>query len=327
MQILHADPRDRRGSKERRAMISTLRGLGASDGSTLKKQIADAKAAVASAQAALDAATAKTSRDSYGVPSWTVGGPNILFTDLPDNFTSNDAANLEADKFRRALYGIVNSRDPRKYFAKENDASQPVEERFAGWVWSRLFSRSGWPESNLFGSIERTVLDEGKEQYFVNALKWWTSQVTSLPDSPELLVRRMVDPEGFRRLEEPENNIFTADKPGWTWGSLLGTIAGAAFVWVKRYAAAGREQAIEKAKNDLSTAQSVLAAAQTAAQQAGLTADGNPPQGSDSDCLPGYKLDKVTNRCVVDTGSPVLPWVVGGAAVLGLLLLLRRKSS
>ena len=329
MQIINADPRDRRGTRANRAMLSVLHGLSGADGETIAKTVADAKTAVDVATRALEVATTPTSRDGNGIPTWSVGGPNILYTDLPDNFTTNDAGNLDGNRLRLAMYGIVNSRDPRTYFAKINDASAPVEERFAGWIWSRLYSRPGWPDANLFGSIDRTVLDEGKQRYFVNSLNWWTSQVTSLPDSSELLVNRMSDPFAFHQLEEPENNAFSADVEGWTWGSVLGVIAGAAFVWVKRYAAAGRETAVTKAQSDLVTAQNALAAAQQSAVAAGLSTDGTAPGTTGSDkCLPGFQLDPLTNRCVVKLEQKsALPWVLGGAALLGVLFILRRRKT
>jgi MYXO-CTERM domain-containing protein len=90
-----------------------------------------------------------------------------------------------------------------------------------------------------------------------------------------------------------------------------------------RRATADRESAIAKANADLATAKKLLEVGQTTALQQGLNEDGESPEQK-SDCMPGYKLNKVTNRCEVDTGSPALPWILGGAAVLALFLL-RRK--
>lgn len=326
MQILFADPRDRRGTLANRAMLSTLRGLAGEDGATLSKKIADDKAAIAAATAAVTAATAKTSRDSQGIPSWSVGGPNILFTDLPDDFTSGDAVGLDGEKYLKAFYGIVHSRDVRGYMNIINVASSNVNDRFAAWVWSRLFSRPGMSDPNLINSLGRTLYDESNQPtYFANSLRWWTGQAATLPDSQELLVDRMVSPEKFRALQEPVGHWYKSDELGWPWGSVLGVIAGAAFVWVKRYAAKGREDNILKAKSDLVAAQSALEADQKAAIAAGLTIDGTKPGETPSACFPGYKVNKDTGKCELVVEQSALPWILGGAAIVGLLLFTRRR--
>jgi hypothetical protein len=316
MQILDADPRDRRGTRARQAMLSVLRGLGASeDGASLKKRIADATADVAAAQTMVDAARAKTARDAAGVPAWTAGGADIVPTDLPDNWTTGDAAGLDFNGVRSAIYGIVNSGNVRGALRAVNTSGEPAGTRIAAWIWSRLYSRDGWPDDNLIGSLQRREGgDEDEQLYFINAYSWWASG-GGAGDSPERLVAVMADPIA---------TLGAVDKPGRRWGSALADIAGAAVRWVK-WATTTRENDIKDAEDALSLAKARLEDARAAAQEGGFSDTGEKADDS-SDCLPGYKLNADTGKCEKEEEKSVLPWVLGGAAVLAAVLFLRRRS-
>jgi hypothetical protein len=311
MQIFDADPRVRRGTIANRAMLSVLRGLHGADGETIAKVLADARAEKEAADIALELAKQGTSRDGNGIPAWGVGKAVILPSDLPDNWTASDAAALDHEKVRKAMYGIVNRRDPNVYIGGVNSASGGTpEERFAGWIWSRLYRRDGWSDGNLISSLEGRP-DDDEPTYFTSTMGWWSRNQAN--DPPE------------RRVEVMANPFVLGECPPRRWGSCLADIAGQAVYWGK-WATTARADAIKAAGDRVSAADAALKAAEAAARSSGY----DPDTGSTGDeaapplCSEGYKLDPLTNKCVKEEKS-VLPWVIGGAAVVGALLFLRRR--
>jgi hypothetical protein len=304
MQIINADPRDRRGSRANRAMLSVLHGLGA--GETPAKVLEDARAEKAAADAALAAIMAGTARDERGIPAWSAGGANIQPGDLPAYWSSSDAAALTFDNVKAAIFGIVNSRDVRRYIDSINVASAPPAERFAAWIWSRLYSRPGWPDGNLFASI-KAAEDDDEPTFFSQRLSRWSAGYGK-DDAPDWRAKVMADP-----------GATLGECGGRRWGACLADIAGQAIRWAP-WATKAREDAIKAAADRVGVADGVLKVAE-ASVPSGSTV---PTDGSDK-CQKGYALDPLTNLCIAEEKKSALPWILGGAAIVGLLLLRRRQ--
>jgi hypothetical protein len=294
MDILFSDPRDRRGTKQRSAMLSVLRGLG--EGVDLDALVAKAQKDYDEANAALAAISGATARDSRGRPYFA--GDDILITDLPSVATwhTADAESLNVENVIPAIFGAINMGSAR-YLDMADNAAFPVSERAAGWIIGRLLDKYGLDQ------VVRTInADEDTRAAFKGSARWWKDNGAS---------------DGIERLAE-----VAADKGGAAWGdgqykwaSKHGNQVGAA-VRLLKVATKAREEAIKDATTKVTIAKSALDAA--------LAAKGYTPQGgTDIPCVEGYVKD-ADGKCVKEEKS-VLPWVLGGAAVLGLVLFLRRR--
>jgi hypothetical protein len=294
MQIINADPRDRRGSKQRQAMLSVLRGLGAGD--DLDALIVKTQKDYDDAQAALATLTVQTARDSRGRAYFTAD--TLLLTDLPSAaaWHSSDAESVNVENVIPAIFGAINGGAAR-YLDLVDKSDIAANERAAGWIIGRLFDKYG--ADQVFRSINA---GEDSREAFKGAVRWWTNNGAG---------------DSIERLGEVALN---RDGAAWgdSWAKKHGHQVGAAIRWLKA-ATKAREDAIKDATTQVSIAKSALDAA--------LAAKGYVPKDDGSApviCADGYKLDPLTNKCVEEEKS-VLPWVLGGAAVLGLVLFLRRR--
>ena len=291
MQIINADPRDRRGSKERSAMLSVLRGLG--QGVDITALIAKAQKDYDDAVAALNAVKATTARTSDGRPYYT--GDAILLTDLPASasWASSDADSVNVEDVISSISGALNV-SSQQFVRGVDSTDLTANERAVGWMLGRLFDKYG--VERVFSSIR----DENWPK-FIGAVRWWKDNGAT---------------DGIERLADVAVN---RDDGGFgvawgdTWAVKHGNQVGAAIRLLK-VATKAREDAIRDATTKVAIAESALKNAQA------LT--GYVPPDSDIPCKEGYV--KKDGKCVEEEAS-VLPWVLGGAAVLGLVLFLRRR--
>jgi hypothetical protein len=293
MQIINADPRDRRGSKQRSAMLSVLRGLG--QGVSIPALIEKAQKDYDAAVAELDAVKGTTARLADGRPYYT--GDDLLVTDLPASaaWASSDAEAVNVEDVIAAMAGAMNV-SSREFIRGVDATGYTANERAVGWMLGRLFDKVG--VDRAFGSIR----DENWPK-FLGAVRWWKDNggADSIERLADIAVNR--DDGGY--------GVAWGDN----WATKHGNQVGAAIRWLKA-ATKAREDAIRDATTKVAIAQSALDNAKA------LT--GYVPSDSDIPCEDGYEKD-AEGKCVKKEEASVLPWVLGGAAVLGLVLFLRRR--